>query len=77
MADAVTAAKANQSVPKGYYNTEHMLNRVLSAGGRVLVCGTCMNARGLVNDELLIGAVRSTIDDLGKATLAADKVIVF
>jgi len=33
--------------------------------------------RGQVNDELLVGAVRSTIDDLGKATLAADKAIVF
>jgi uncharacterized protein involved in oxidation of intracellular sulfur len=77
MADAVTAAKANQSVPKGYYNIEHMLNRVLSGGGSVLVCGTCMNARGLVDDELLVGAVRSTIDELGKATLAADKVIAF
>jgi uncharacterized protein involved in oxidation of intracellular sulfur len=36
-----------------------------------------MNARGLLDDELLAGAVRSTMDDLAKATLAADKVIVF
>jgi uncharacterized protein involved in oxidation of intracellular sulfur len=77
MADAVAAAKSGQTVPSSFYNIEHMLNRVLSGGGKVLLCGTCMNARGLLDDELLAGAVRSTMDDLAKATLAAGKVIVF
>lgn len=77
MADAVVAAKGGQTTPEGYYNVERMLKRVLAAGGRVLLCGTCMDARGLSAEEIVAGASRSTMDDLAKATLAADKVIVF
>ena len=40
-------------------------------------CGTCMNARGLKEEELLEGVHRSTMDELGAWTLAADKVVVF
>lgn len=46
MADAVTAAKAGQKTPDGYYNVERMLKRVLAGKGEVLLCGTCMDARG-------------------------------
>ncbi|WP_354540594.1 DsrE family protein [Roseovarius sp. MBR-6] len=54
-----------------------MLRRVISAGGRVLICGTCMDARGLSEAEMMEGAARSTMDKLAEATLAADKVLVF
>ena len=77
MADAAFAAKAGQATPEGHYNIEHMLGRVVSAGGRVLVCGTCMNARGLQDSDLIVGAARSTMDELAEATLAADKVLTF
>lgn len=77
MADAVAAAKAGQSTPAGYYNMERMLKRVLAAKGRVLLCGSCMDARGLKDEEIIEGARRSTMDELAKATLAADKVLVF
>lgn len=77
MADAVTVAKAGQSTPEGYYNMERMIKRVLVAKGRVLLCGTCMDARGIKEEEIVEGARRSTMDDLAKAALAADKVMVF
>jgi uncharacterized protein involved in oxidation of intracellular sulfur len=77
MADAVACAKAGQRTPDGFYNMERMLGRVLSAKGRVLLCGTCMDARGLKQDEIMPGAARSTMDELAQATLAADKVLVF
>ncbi len=77
MADAVIGAKSGQKTPEGYYNIERMLKRVLSANGHVLLCGTCMDARGLAEAELLSGARRSTMDELATATLAADKVLVF
>jgi uncharacterized protein involved in oxidation of intracellular sulfur len=77
MADAVAAAKAGQSTPAGYYSVEHMLGRVLSARGHVLLCGTCMDARGLKADEIIAGARRSTMDDLAKATLEAERVLIF
>lgn len=77
MADAVLCAKAGQNTPEGYYNLERMLRRVLSAKGRVLICGTCMDARGLAEGDMMDGATRSNMDDLAQATLAADKVLVF
>jgi uncharacterized protein involved in oxidation of intracellular sulfur len=47
MADAVTSARAGQKTPDGFYNVERMLKRVLAGNGKVLLCGTCMDARGL------------------------------
>jgi uncharacterized protein involved in oxidation of intracellular sulfur len=77
MADAVLAAKGGQKTPEGFYNVERMLKRVLSAKGRVLLCGTCMDARGLTDSEIMDGARRSTMDELAGATVEADKVLVF
>ncbi|HQS16593.1 DsrE family protein [Reyranella sp.] len=77
MADAVIAAKAAQKTPDGYYNVERMLKRVLVGKGQVLLCGTCMDARGLAEAELMAGARRSTMDELAAATAEADKVLVF
>ncbi|MGD9967502.1 MAG: DsrE/DsrF/TusD sulfur relay family protein [Hyphomonadaceae bacterium] len=77
MADAVSGAKSGQKTPDGYYNFERMLKRVLTAKGRVLLCGTCMDARGLSDAEIVAGAQRSTMDELVQVTLAADRVLVF
>lgn len=77
MADAVLAAKAGQKLPDGYYNIERMLKRVLAGKGDVLLCGTCMDARGLTDAEMMTGARRSTMDELAATTVAADKVLVF
>lgn len=77
MADAVFCAKAGQKTPEGYYNLERMIHRILTAKGQVLMCGTCMDARGLTEGEVMKGATRSTMDELAQATLAAEKVLVF
>ena len=77
MADAVIAARAGQKTPDGYYNVERMLKRVLLGKGAVLLCGTCMDARGLGDADVVAGARRSTMDELSADTVAADKVLVF
>ncbi len=77
MADAVLCAKKGQKTPEGYYNIERMLRRVTSGKGEVLLCGTCMDARGITDDDLVDGARRSTMDELAAETSKADKVIVF
>jgi uncharacterized protein involved in oxidation of intracellular sulfur len=77
MADAVLAGKVQQKTPDGYYNVERMLKRVLSSKGVVLLCGTCMDARGISDTELMDGARRSTMDELASATVEADRVLVF
>lgn len=76
MADAVLGAKTGQKTPEGFYNAERMVKGVVTRG-RVLLCGTCMDARGLSEDELVKGAQRSTMDALAEATENADKVLVF
>ncbi len=77
LADAVTAANADQKTPEGYYNIERMIKRVLAASGKVLLCGTCMDARGIGEADLMDGARRSTMDELATETIEADKVLVF
>lgn len=77
MADAVGAARRGQKVPEGYYSLERMLKRVVVGKGRVLLCGTCMDARGMTEADLMEGAQRSTMDALAEATAAAEKVLVF
>ena len=76
MADAVTCGKRHQQVPQGFYNLELMLKSI-ARGGEVLLCGTCMDARGMGDDELLEGARRSTMEELAERTQAAEQVLVF
>lgn len=77
LGDAVIAARSGQRTPDGYYNVERMLAGVLRKGGSVLVCGTCMDARGLASADLVAGAARSTMAELAELTVGADKVLVF
>ena len=78
MADAVGAARRGQKVPEGHYSLERMLKRVTSSGeGRVLLCGTCMDARGMTDEDVMDGARRSTMDALAETTARAAKVLVF
>jgi uncharacterized protein involved in oxidation of intracellular sulfur len=77
MGDAVGTAKAGQKVPSGYYNAATMLGSVIRHGGTVGVCGSCIEARGIGESELLQGACRSSMDELTAWTLEADKVLVF
>jgi len=76
MADAVSCAKAGQKLPQGYYNLE-LMARSITRKGEVVLCGTCMGARGLADEELVEGAKRSTMNELAARTVAADRVLVF
>ncbi len=77
MSDAVACAKQGQQTPSGYYNIELMLKSVLRHKQHVLSCGTCMDARGLNEVDIIEGIIRSDMDTLSNATVAADKVLVF
>lgn len=76
MADAVVCAKSGQKVPAGYYNLQIMLGKVIRKG-EVALCGTCMDARGLTEAELIEGAARSTLAQLADWTAEADQVLIF
>ena len=76
LADVVNCANQGQEVATGFYNIGVMLGSLLRKG-RVRVCGTCMKARGLSDDDLLEGAQRSTMDELAEMTAESDQVLVF
>lgn len=77
MADAATCALPNQNTPNGYYNIERMLKSIILRGGQVKICGTCADARGIKNLQLIEGAQISTMAELTAWTNDSDRVITF
>ena len=77
MADAVGCAKSGQKTPNGYYNLERMLKSLVASNVPIGVCGTCIDARGVTEADLLEGVHRSSMEELTDWTIWADKVIVF
>jgi len=77
MADAVACAKPGQKTAEGYYNLERMLRGLAAKEIAIGACGTCMDARGLTDADLLGGAHRSSMAELAAWTLWADKVMTF
>jgi uncharacterized protein involved in oxidation of intracellular sulfur len=75
--DAAACAKGGQKVPEGFYNLQVMLGRVVRTGAPIGVCGTCMDARGMAETELIEGSHKSTMAELTAWTQWADKVVVF
>lgn len=75
-ADAVLCAKKGQQTPDGYYNIERMLKPILRKGG-VMVCRTCLAARGLTPEDLMEGVTETRLGDLAQLALEADKVLVY
>ena len=77
VADGASCAKAGQVVAQGSYNVEIMLKSIVKRGGVIGVCGTCMDARGLKDAELVEGTRRSSLDEWAEWTLWAEKTLVF
>lgn len=77
MADAAACAVAGQHTPNGYYNVERMLKYSLKKGALVKICGSCAEARGLKNDQLIEGSEISTMAELTQWVVDSDKVITF
>jgi uncharacterized protein involved in oxidation of intracellular sulfur len=77
LGDAAACAHAGQKVPQGYYNVADMLSGVMRRNGAVSVCGSCMDARGIRDDELVPGAKRGSMEQLTEWSIWADKAFVF
>lgn len=77
MADATLCAKRGQKTPNGYYNLERMLHSAVRRSSAVGACGTCMDARGLGDEDLVDGVHRSSMAELTDWTLWADRVLVY
>lgn len=77
MADAVGCALPNQTTAQGYYNIERMMKSIISKGGRVKACGTCIDARGIRGLALIEGVEPSTMSEFTRWTVESDKMISF
>ena len=76
LGDAVWCAKEGHQTPDGYYNVGRMMKPVLRRG-LVLVCETCMAARGLHQQDLIGGCRQARLGEVGTMVLDADKVLTF
>jgi uncharacterized protein involved in oxidation of intracellular sulfur len=56
---SVTCALAGQKTPNGYYNRERMIAAAIERGAKVGLCGTCMDARA-IGEEQVDGAARTS-----------------
>ena len=75
--DAAACAKQGQKVTQGYYNVADMLGMVARRNAKIGVCGTCMDARGITDGELVEGSHRSTMVELAEWHQWADKTLAF
>lgn len=71
-----TRSSTQAEVPDRYYNVQLMLSKLLRKG-KLALCGTCMDACGMIEAEILEGVKRSTLNQLTDWTIEADKVLVF
>ena len=78
LGDSVTTAKTGQKPPEGYYNLEKMLKELVEQGVEVVACRTCINARGLTQQDLIEGVrVGTTVGDLAQWVKESQKVLSF
>ena len=77
MADSVTGALVNQNTPQGYYNIERMLKAIINKGGKVKLCGGCIDARGVAALQFIENCERSNMSELAQWSIDADKVFTF
>lgn len=77
LADSVSCAMPNQITPQGYYNIERMLKGIITKGGKVKACGTCLDARGLATAQLIEGIEKSNLAEFTQWSVESDKVMTF
>lgn len=67
----------NQKTPDGYYNLERMMKVIIRKQGSVYLCGSCLDARGILEEFLIEGTIKSTMSNLALLIEKADKVLTF
>ncbi len=72
--DGIFVGKKNQD-PSTYDNLEKWMKDVISEGATVKVCGVCMKARGMTEEELIEGIKKTTMNGFVDMCVEADKVL--
>jgi len=75
--DGVAVAKKGQRPPEGYYNLEKMLTELVQSGAKVRACGTCLQARGMSQNDLVSGVEVGKMLDLVQWVKESKSVLTF
>jgi len=74
--DGVTSALAGFTPAHADYNPQEMLVAIAATGAEIAACGTCLEARGMMQ-SLIPQVKRGSLDELSEWAAEADKVINF
>ena len=77
LADAVGCALPSQNTPQRSYNIERMLKSIIAKSGKVKVCGSCVDARGIHTLTRLEGVETSSMSELGQWSLNSERIFTF
>jgi len=77
LGDAVSGARKGQETPKGFYNFGKMLLMFSNKGVPISICITCMEARGIKEQDLVDGVKPGGMQVLSEWVLENDKVMTF
>jgi len=77
MADAVFCALENQTTPNGYYNIARMLKSLLKRGANIHMRGSCSDARGVSENQVIREVVKSDMATLAGWVKETSKTLVF
>lgn len=75
-ADVVDIWESFTWEPIEMHELDNMLKPLIRLG-EVACCGTCMDARGIDEKQLVEGARRSSLEELTDSTLWADRILCF
>ena len=75
MSDSVYGALQSQQTPELSYNIQQMLEILLAQDVPVVLCKTCVSARGISLSGLISDVEVGTLDTLTDWTLNADQVL--
>lgn len=56
---------------------ELMISNAIRHQVEIGICCSCMDARGITDDEIIVGTKRSSMEELTNWTIWADKIINF
>lgn len=76
MSDGVGVALSGQNTAEKQTH-EFMLQEIIANGAQVMLCKTCVNARGLADAHWVDGVKIGTLNDLAQWTLTADSTLCF
>lgn len=76
MSDSVVIALSGQDTAAKQTH-ELLLKEIIANGGKVLLCKTCVSARGLQNANWIEGTGIGTLNDLARWTLESHSTLCF